>query len=160
MTTLQLAQAYAVLANEGVRVPATLLKLDEAPRGERVFSARTAAAVRKMLESVVGTDGTAPQAAVTGYRVAGKTGTVKKFGRNGYSDDRYLSLFAGMAPAESPRLAMAVMLNEPRGKKFYGGQVAGPVFSTVMAEALRLMNVTPDAVPDPALRVALAGEAR
>ncbi len=160
VTTLQLAQAYAVLANDGVRVPATLLKLDRPSSGERVFSARTAAAVRRMLESVVGADGTAPQAAVLGYRVAGKTGTVKKFGRNGYSDDRYLSLFAGMAPAERPRLAMAVMLNEPRGKQYYGGQVAGPVFSEVMAEALRLMNVTPDAVADPALRVALAGEAR
>ena len=160
VTTLQLAQAYAVLANDGMRLPATLLKRDQLPVGERVFSAKTATAVRRMLESVVSTEGTAPQAAVMGYRVAGKTGTVKKFGRTGYSDDRYLSLFAGMAPARRPRLAMAVMLNEPRGKQFYGGQVAGPVFSAVMAEALRLMNVTPDAVTDPALRVALAGEAQ
>jgi cell division protein FtsI (penicillin-binding protein 3) len=109
---------------------------------------------------VASADGTAPQAAVQGYHVAGKTGTVKKFGPQGYSDDRYLSLFAGMAPAREPRVAMVVMLNEPRGEKFYGGQVAGPVFSAVMSETLRLMNVAPDVVVDPKLRMAHAGEAR
>jgi cell division protein FtsI (penicillin-binding protein 3) len=160
VTTLQLAQAYATLANDGVLLPATLIKRDTAPEGQRVFSVGTAAAVRKMLEAVASVDGTAPQAAVQGYRVAGKTGTVKKFGPQGYSDDRYLSLFAGMAPAREPRVAMVVMLNEPRGEKFYGGQVAGPVFSAVMAETLRLMNVAPDVVVDPKLRMAQAGEAR
>ena len=160
VTTLQLAQAYAALANDGLRVPVTLLKRDHAPEGVPVFSRRSAAAVRQMLESVATVDGTAPEAAVMGYHVSGKTGTVKKFGRDGYSDDRYISLFAGMAPAQQPRFAMAVMLNEPRGRKFYGGQVAGPVFSAVMAEALRLMNVAPDAALDPALRLAHAGEAR
>ncbi len=160
VTTLQLAQAYATLANDGVRVPATLLKADAAPAGERVFSARAARAVRGMLESVVSDDGTAPEAAVMGYRVAGKTGTVKKIGRDGYSDDRYLALFAGVAPAARPRVAMVVMINEPRGKKYYGGQVAGPVFSAVMAETLRLLNVTPDAALEPALRVAASGAAR
>ena len=75
---------------------------------------------------------------------------MKKFGRDGYSDDRYLSLFAGMAPARNPRVVLVVMINEPRGEKFYGGQVAGPVFSTVMAETLRLMNVEPDLALDPA----------
>jgi cell division protein FtsI (penicillin-binding protein 3) len=160
VSTLQLAQAYAALANDGVLLPATLIKRDIAPEGQRVFSVGTAAAVRKMLEAVASVDGTAPQAAVQGYRVAGKTGTVKKFGPQGYSDDRYLSLFAGMAPAREPRVAMVVMLNEPRGEKFYGGQVAGPVFSAVMAETLRLMNVAPDVVVDPKLRMAQAGEAR
>ena len=160
VTTLQLAQAYGALANDGVLLPATLIKRDAAPAGRRVFSAGTAAAVRGMLEAVASDDGTAPQAAVQGYRVAGKTGTVKKFGPQGYSDDRYLSLFAGMAPARQPRVAMVVMLNEPRAGKFYGGQVAGPVFSAVMAETLRLMNVAPDVVVDPKLRVAHAGEAR
>jgi len=160
VTTLQLAQAYAALANGGVLLPATLIKRDTAPEGQRVFSVDTAAAVRNMLEAVASADGTAPQAAVQGYRVAGKTGTVKKFGPQGYSDDRYLSLFAGMAPAREPRVAMVVMLNEPRGEKFYGGQVAGPVFSAVMSETLRLMNVAPDVVVDPKLRMAHAGEAR
>lgn len=160
VTTLQLAQAYAALANGGVLLPATLIKRDTAPEGQRVFSVDTAAAVRTMLEAVASAAGTAPQAAVQGYRVAGKTGTVKKFGPQGYSDDRYLSLFAGMAPAREPRVAMVVMLNEPRGEKFYGGQVAGPVFSAVMSETLRLMNVAPDVVVDPKLRMAHAGEAR
>lgn len=160
VTTLQLAQAYATLANDGVFVPATLLKRDTPDRGHRVYSRSSAATVRRMLESVVQSDGTAPAAAVLGYRVAGKTGTVKKFGPDGYSDDRYLSLFAGMAPARAPRFVMVVMLDEPGAGKYYGGQVAGPVFSAVMAETLRLLNVTPDVAVDPALRVAAAGEGR
>ena len=160
VTNLQLAQAYAVLANDGVRMPVSLLKLDTPPRGERVFSAETAATVRRMLESVVGVDGTAPKAAVMGYRVAGKTGTVKKFGPDGYSEDRYLSLFAGMAPARDPRIVMVVMLDEPGTGRFYGGKVAGPVFSVVLAETLRLLNVSPDAVVDPAMRMAQTGGQR
>jgi cell division protein FtsI (penicillin-binding protein 3) len=160
VTTLQLAQAYAALANDGVLMPVTLLKRESLPKGHRVFGAKTAASVRRMLEAVVAADGTAPDAAVLGYRVAGKTGTVKKFGPDGYSDDRYLSLFAGMAPARDPRVVMAVMLNEPRAGKFYGGKVAGPVFSAVMAETLRLLNVAPDVAIDPALRMANAGEVR
>lgn len=160
VTTLQLAQAYAALANDGVLVPATLLKRDTPAQGQRVFKAATAAAVRRMLESVASDGGTAPEAAVTGYRVAGKTGTVKKLGANGYSDDRYVSLFAGMAPARDPRVVMVVMLNEPRGEKFYGGQVAAPVFSTVMGETLRLMNIAPDLVFDAGVRVAQTGAAR
>ncbi|WP_078121022.1 peptidoglycan D,D-transpeptidase FtsI family protein [Thiosocius teredinicola] len=160
VTTLQLAQAYGALANDGVLMPATLLKRDAPVKGRRVFNAQNTRHIRRMLESVVGDEGTAPQAAVPGYRVAGKTGTVKKFGPNGYSDARYLSLFAGMAPAEKPRFVMAVMINEPQAGKYYGGSVAGPVFSAVMAEALRLLNVTPDVAIDPALRVAHSGENR
>lgn len=161
VTALQLARAYAALANDGVLVPATLLKRDRLPEGERVFSAQTARAVRRLLESVTSAEGTAPEAAVTGYRIAGKTGTVKKLARRGgFADDRYMALFAGMAPARDPRVAMIVILDEPRGKKYYGGQVAGPVFSAVMAETLRLLNIAPDATLDPALRLAAAGEAR
>ena len=160
VTTLQLAQAYAALANDGELVPLSFLKRDHRPPGKRVFSARTARGVRAMLESVVEADGTAPEAAVPGYRVAGKTGTVKKFGADGYSDDRYIALFAGMAPADAPRFVIAVMIDEPRAGKFYGGQVAGPVFSAVMAETLRLLNVSPRPDLDPALRMAQAGEAR
>ena len=152
---LQLANAYAVLANDGVKLPASLLKRKQAPQGERILSARTATAVRRMLEAVTGADGTAPQAQVAGYRVAGKTGTVKKLGADGeYSDNRYRSLFVGMAPATDPRLVMAVVIDEPRGKQYYGGQVAAPVFSNVMAEALRLLNVSPDGLAKPYMRLA------
>jgi cell division protein FtsI (penicillin-binding protein 3) len=159
VSAMQLAQAYAVLANDGVYLSPTLIKRDKAPRGERVFAAESAAVVRQMLEDVVSADGTAPEAAVPGYRVAGKTGTVKKFGRNGYSDDRYLAVFAGMAPAVAPRVVIVVVLNEPRGEEYYGGRVAGPVFAAVMAETLRLMNVAPGAAVATGLRLAQAGEA-
>ncbi|MGD1983247.1 MAG: penicillin-binding protein 2 [Chromatiaceae bacterium] len=156
VTTLQLAQAYAALGNGGVLLPVGLLKQDGPPRGKRVFKPETAATVRRMLESVTGSDGTAPKAAVAGYRVAGKTGTVKKLGPDGYSDDRYLSLFAGVAPASDPRVALVVVIDEPRAGAYYGGEVAGPVFSAVMGESLRLLNVTPDAPAERAVRVAQA----
>lgn len=157
VTALQLAQAYGALANDGVMMPATLMKREVEPEGRRVFSAATARKVRGMLESVVADGGTAPAAAVTGYRVAGKTGTAKKLGAKGYSDDRYLALFAGMAPAREPRAVMVVLLDEPQSKQFNGGQAAGPVFSAVMGETLRLLNVTPDAVLDADVRLAGAG---
>ncbi|MEW7983856.1 MAG: penicillin-binding protein 2 [Candidatus Sedimenticola endophacoides] len=154
VTPLQLAQAYAVLANDGVKLPVTLLHREEAPAGHRVLSVATARSIRGMLESVVSVEGTAPAAAVPGYRVAGKTGTVKKSVRGGYADDRYLSVFAGMAPLNDPRLVMVVVVDEPSTGEFYGGKVAAPVFSRVMTGALRLLNVAPDAVAETPLRVA------
>jgi cell division protein FtsI (penicillin-binding protein 3) len=147
-TTLQLARAYAVLAADGRRRPVSLLRVEHAPEGEQVFRPEVARAVRAMLETVVGEGGTATAAAVPGYRVAGKTGTVKKVGADGYSDDRYLALFAGMAPASDPQLVMVVMLDEPGGDKYYGGEVAAPVFAAVMDDALRILNVPPDALPE------------
>jgi cell division protein FtsI (penicillin-binding protein 3) len=145
VSTLQLAQAYAVLANDGVRRPASLQRRDSIPEGERVFSADTARKVRLMLETVVSEKGTARRAAVPGYRVAGKTGTAKKsFGRGGYAAGKYQAVFAGMAPATNPRFVMVVMIDEPRGKAFYGGLVAAPTFAKVMEAALRLYNVPPD----------------
>jgi cell division protein FtsI (penicillin-binding protein 3) len=160
VTAVQLAQAYVALANDGVLLPLSLLKRDAAPSGNRVFKASTAVAVRRMLESALEEGGTATAAAVTGYRVAGKTGTVRKFGPDGYSEDRYQALFAGMAPARDPRFVMVGMLDEPQGDAYYGGQVAAPVFSAVMAEALRLMNVAPELGEAPALRLAQAGGGR
>jgi len=147
VTSLQLAQAYGVLANDGYRVPVTLLQREEAAQRQKVYSPSVARAVRQMMETVVQTGGTAPLAAVQGYRVAGKTGTVHKSIAGGYAEDRYLSLFAGMAPASKPRLVAVVLIDEPRNGDHYGGKVAGPVFSNVMAGALRLLNVTPDAAP-------------
>jgi cell division protein FtsI (penicillin-binding protein 3) len=153
-TTLQLARAYAVLAGDGIRYPVSLLHQEQRGTGVRVLRTATAGAVRRLLAGVVGAKGTAPKARIPGYSVAGKTGTVKKVGRDGYSDDRYVGLFAGMAPASAPRFALAVMIDEPRAGKFYGGDVAAPVFSAVMGEALRLMNVAPDDLELDRMRVA------
>jgi cell division protein FtsI (penicillin-binding protein 3) len=144
VTPLQLARAYAVLANDGIRLPVSLLKLEQAPKGERVLRQSTARALVKMLETVVSNEGSAPLAAIPGYRVAGKTGTAKKAVAGGYAEDKYLSLFVGMAPASNPRLVMAVIVDEPRGEEYYGGLVAAPVFSKVMSGALRLLNIPPD----------------
>ncbi|WP_455234123.1 peptidoglycan D,D-transpeptidase FtsI family protein [Thiogranum longum] len=147
VTGMQLAQAYSALANDGYRVPVTLLRREEPAKPHKVFSPLVARTVRKMMEAVVEDDGTAPMAAVQGYRVAGKTGTVHKSIAGGYAEDRYLSLFAGMAPASDPHLVAVVVIDEPSNGEHYGGKVAGPVFSKVMTGALRLLNVTPDDAP-------------
>lgn len=157
VTTLQLAQAYAVLAADGMRYPLSLLHRNDRPVGQEVMSAKTARAVRHLLESVVDDEGTGNRAQVPGYRVAGKTGTAKKLGRDGYSDNKYRALFAGVAPASRPRFALAVMIDEPRAGKFYGGDVAAPVFATVMGEALRLTNVAPDDLGPSGVRMAHLG---
>jgi cell division protein FtsI (penicillin-binding protein 3) len=146
MSTLQLARAYAVLAADGVRRPVSLRRLEpgQVPAGEQVLDADAVYMVRTMLESVVQPGGTGTRARVRGYRVAGKTGTVHKLIDKHYAKHRYLSVFAGFAPATRPRLAMAVMIDEPKGKDYYGGLVAAPVFRQVMAGALRLLDVAPD----------------
>ena len=144
VTAIQLAQAYSVFANDGYRVPVTLLKREDPVQQQKVYAPKVARAVRRMMEEVVKKGGTAPLAAVPGYRVAGKTGTAHKSVAGGYADDRYLSVFAGMAPASAPRLVAVVVINEPSNGEHFGGIVAGPVFSSVMAGALRLLNVTPD----------------
>ena len=144
VTPLQLARAYGVLANDGVRLPVSLLKLEQPAEGKRVLRQSTARSLVKMLETVVSSEGSAPLAAIPGYRVAGKTGTAKKAVAGGYAEDKYLSLFVGMAPASNPRLVMAVIIDEPRGEDYYGGLVAAPVFAKVMSGALRLLNIPPD----------------
>ncbi len=144
VTAIQLAQAYSVFANDGYRIPVTLLKREDPVQQKKVYPPRIARAVRRMMEEVVKKGGTAPLAAVRGYRVAGKTGTAYKAEAGGYADHRYLSVFAGMAPASAPRLVAVVVINEPRNGEHFGGIVAGPVFSRVMAGALRLLNITPD----------------
>jgi cell division protein FtsI (penicillin-binding protein 3) len=108
-----------------------------------------------MLEGVIHDGGTGTLARVPGYRVAGKTGTVRKIGPNGYSEENYLSLFAGMAPASNPRLVMVVMIDQPSGDMYYGGAVAAPVFGAVMGGALRLLNVPPDDIQSGTERVAM-----
>jgi cell division protein FtsI (penicillin-binding protein 3) len=122
-----------------------LLKRDKPVESHQIMSVKTASNVRSMLEGVVSKDGTALKASVTGFRVAGKTGTVKKIGAHGgYTSSQYLGLFAGMAPASDPKLVMVVMIDEPSAGEYYGGAVAAPVFSSVMEGALRLLNISPD----------------
>jgi cell division protein FtsI (penicillin-binding protein 3) len=154
VTPLKLAQAYAVLAADGVSRPVTLRRSFDRVDGDRVFKTSTARAVRSMLESVVSSEGTAPAAAIKGYRVAGKTGTVRKSIAGGYAEDRFFSVFAGMAPASNPSLVAVVMVDEPSAGQYYGGQVAAPVFSKVMGGALRLLNIAPDKMPSDVLRMA------
>jgi cell division protein FtsI (penicillin-binding protein 3) len=99
-----------------------------------------------MMETVTQPGGTGTRANLDGYRVAGKTGTVHKVSSNGYQDDRYIAIFAGIVPASKPRLVCVVVVDEPQGMEYYGGEVAAPVFARVMSESLRLLNVVPDAL--------------
>lgn len=145
VTLLQLARAYTVFANDGEIKPVSLLKLKDVPVGAQVFSAKTAHEVKDMLELVVLPGGTALRAQVLGYRVAGKTGTTHKLGDHGYEKNKYVGSFVGMAPASNPRLIMAVMIDDPSSGEYYGGTVAAPVFSAVMADALRMLAVPQDA---------------
>jgi len=148
VTPLQLAQAYAALGSDGILRPVSLVRLDEPASGERILASDNAIAVRRMLEEVVKPGGTGKNASVTGYRVAGKTGTSWKFSAGGYSKDKYFSIFAGLAPASEPRLAAVVVIDEPTGDLYYGSDVAAPVFAEVMTESLRLFAIAPDALPD------------
>lgn len=141
---LQLAKAYTAIADDGIIHSVTLLKRDEDPDSKRIFKAETAKKVREMLEHVISKEGTGYQARVEGYRVAGKTGTVKKAIRGVYADDKYFSVFVGMAPASNPRFIIAVVIDEPSNGQYYGGAVAAPIFSKVMAGTLRLYGVEPD----------------
>lgn len=144
VTPLQLARAYDVIANDGVLLPVSLLKIDTPPKGESVMSKARAREMLTMLEAVLQKGGTAGEASVPGYRVAGKTGTAKIVGEHGYMQHRYTSTFIGIAPVSNPRLVVAVIIHDPQGKKYYGGQVSGPVFSKIMEGALRILDIPPD----------------
>jgi len=145
VSLLQLARAYTIFTNEGQLLPLTLLKRDAQPIGKRLISRETASEVNRMMEMAVMPGGTAPRAQVPGYRVAGKTGTAHKAENGGYAEHKYVSSFVGFGPVTRPRFIVAVMLDEPQGAKYYGGDVGAPVFSTVMGAALRMMAVAPDA---------------
>lgn len=147
VSTLQLARAYSLFASEGRLLPVSLLRVDEPEAGLQVMKRASANKVLGWLEDVVGPGGTARRASITGYRVAGKTGTVKKSAAGGYLQDSYQSIFAGIAPVSDPRLVMVVMIDNPRDNGYYGGQVAAPVFQEVMSQSLRLLNVSPDDLP-------------
>jgi cell division protein FtsI (penicillin-binding protein 3) len=147
VSLLQLARAYSIFATDGEMVPLTLVKRESPPETNRVLKAETARSVRTMLELAVQPGGTAPRAQIAGYRVGGKTGTAHKLEGRHYIN-RYISSFVGFAPVSNPRLIVAVMIDEPTAGQHYGGTVAAPVFSLVMAGALRVLAVAPDAPVD------------
>ena len=142
VTALQLAQAYAALGNGGQLLPPTFVH-GARNQARSVIDPQIAATLLEMLETVTGAEGGGQRARVRGYRVAGKTGTSRKASAGGY-ERRYVSVFAGLVPASDPRFAVAVMINDPKGRDYYGGLVAAPVFAAVMDGALRLMDVPPD----------------
>ncbi len=142
----QLARAYTVFARDGELIPVTLLKApDSQPvAGQRVFSAKTAREVREMLRLAAGPGGTAPKAMALGYSVGGKTGTARKQEGKTYSTSKYRAFFVGLAPVDNPRIVVAVLVDEPTKGGYYGGDIAAPVFSQVVQQTLRMMNVAPD----------------
>lgn len=146
VTPVQLARAYAVLANGGIKLPVTILHRDQPQTGEQVMNPRIAQQMLTLLESVVTKGGTGARARIPGYRVAGKTGTARIAGLHGYQERRYESSFVGIAPVTHPALVVAVIVHDPQGKHYYGGQVSGPIFARIMEGALRILNVKPDAV--------------
>ena len=140
----QMARAYTIFARDGELVPVTIEHSPDYKAGVRVISAKTAIEMRSMLESVTEAGGTAIKAHAEGYRVGGKTGTAHKVAGKGYSTNKYLAYFTGIAPISAPRIVVAVMVDEPTANGYYGGQVAAPIFSTIVSETLRAMNVAPD----------------
>ncbi|QWC97037.1 penicillin-binding protein 2 [Polynucleobacter paneuropaeus] len=140
----QVARAYTIFARDGELVPLTIQRSSEVKSGVRVISAKTAIEMRSMLETVTEPGGTAVKAQADGYRVGGKTGTAHKLVGKGYGNS-YRAYFAGIAPISMPRIVVAVMIDEPTGGSHYGGDVAAPVFSTIVSETLRTLNVLPDA---------------
>ena len=140
----QLARAYSVFAREGELAPVTLLKSDQPAPGVRVMEARHANAVLNMLHMVTQSGGTAPKAQTMGYSVGGKTGTAHKQEGKGYADKKYRGSFVGVAPIDNPRIVVAVMVDEPTNGKYFGGDVAAPVFSETVQQTLRMMGVQPD----------------
>lgn len=149
-TPLQLARAYTVFATDGVLLPVTLEPKDPdyVASGSRIFSPETTANIREMLEQAATLNGTARKARIPRYRIGGKTGTTHKLIGGSYENKRYVSLFAGLAPITDPKFVMVVAIDDPRGKFYYGGDVAAPVFSKLMGDLMRLYNVKPDGIDE------------
>ncbi len=144
VTALQLAHAYATIGAYGLERPVSFIRVTGPVAGVRVLRAGVAHSLIRLMEHVVSPIGTAPLAAVVGYKVAGKTGTAWLSDDGGYSVHRYMAIFAGLIPASHPRLATVVVIDQPTGPLYYGGEVAAPVFSSVMGGAMRLLDVPPD----------------
>jgi cell division protein FtsI (penicillin-binding protein 3) len=146
VSPIQLAQAYLTLASHGMRLPISIVKSDVPNTGERVFEAQATKDVLTMMELVTAREGTAANAAVSGYRVAGKTGTARMIGANGYDDERHIAWFAGVAPVSDPKVVMIIVINEAKAGRSGGGKVAAPVFARVAERSLRLLGVSPEKV--------------
>ncbi|MDM0114588.1 penicillin-binding protein 2 [Variovorax sp. J22R133] len=145
----QMAHSYTSFAHNGDIIPVTILKSPEPAVGVKVFSAKNALAVRKMLQMAAGPGGTGPLAQTIGYSVGGKSGTAHKQVGKGYASNKYRAWFTGMAPIDKPRIIVAVMIDEPSAGQYFGGLVAAPVFSEVVQQTLRMMNVPPDLAVKP-----------
>lgn len=153
VTALQMARAYAAIAAGGVMRSVSFVALEDPPAGERVISQSTADELMRMLQAVVLPGGTARRAAVANYTIAGKTGTAWKSEAGGYREDRYTAVFGGIAPASKPRLVVVVIINEPRSGAYYGGEVAAPVFASIVEGALRQLAIAPDGLDEPPVTV-------
>ncbi len=158
VTALQLVHAYAAIANDGKMVPLSILKVDKAPEAVQAIPADTAETVQAMLQQVIEAPRGVFRAQVPFYHVGGKSGTARKatVGSKGYTENAYRSLFAGFGPMSDPRYAIVVVIDEPSKGGYFGGLVSAPVFSKVMSGTLRLMNVPPDNLPQPATQQASA----
>jgi cell division protein FtsI (penicillin-binding protein 3) len=160
VTPLQLAHAYATIGAGGIKRPISFERISGPVPGEQVLDPKVAHTLIQLMEQVAEKGGTAPRAALIGYRVSGKTGTAWKSIAGGYSTDRYMAVFAGLVPASHPKLATVVVIDEPSGDLHRGGDVAAPVFASVMSGALRLMDVPPDDLQNvPAATLVQASEA-
>jgi cell division protein FtsI (penicillin-binding protein 3) len=153
VTTLQLARAYAAIAAGGVLRPLSLVAVDAPPQGERAISAATAEQLVEMMQAVISPQGTGQRAAVKNFSVAGKTGTAWISSVGGYTSNRYTAVFSGMVPASDPRLVAVVVINDPQGEQYNGGDIAAPVFARIATGALRLLAVPPDRPQEPPLTV-------
>ena len=147
VTPLQLAAAYVTLASHGKRIPLSILKQQRAPDAERVFDAQNTQHVVAMMERVTQPGGTATGASIGNYRVAGKTGTARVLGKDGYDDERHVAWFAGLVPVSDPKIVMVIVVNEPAGGPASGGKVAAPVFARVAEHSLRMLGAAPDNLP-------------
>lgn len=157
VTAVQLARAYATIANGGISRPLTILKTTEPEPGERALKEEYALAMLEMMEASIAPGGTATRAQIPGYRVGGKTGTARKAIAGGYGDD-YIASFAGVGPISNPRLACVVVINEPAGDFYHGGEIAAPVFANIMGAAMQLLNLPPDAQTRPRITAVRGGQ--
>lgn len=144
VNALQLAQAFMIYGNGGVKYPLSLIYREVPPEGEQILDATVSSALKRSMKAVVSKGGTGTRAELALYEVGGKSGTVHSVGKTGYEQSEYKAIFAGIAPIDEPQIAMVVLIDGPAGAEYYGGEVAAPIFSRVVDGAMRLLNVRPD----------------